>query len=164
MEGCNINDRRDSGQIFVEKQDSFRELGSREKCNSNLKSSSSFHEKPSFPAKKRVQVPHSQSEGDLGATVDKLSEKSIKILKKYPITDEKGGLRLSPFFWLRDEENMENLSQETDTNAFIDMPLPNAPTFSDIKDSDDENTPRLTPEVSIKYFVSVKESYMLLFI
>ncbi|EXB51997.1 Protein BREAST CANCER SUSCEPTIBILITY 1-like protein [Morus notabilis] len=146
VEGCNINDRRDSGQIFVEKQDSFRELGSREKCNSNLKSSSSFQEKPSFPAKKRVQVPHSQSEGDLGATVDKLSEKSIKILKKHPLTDEKGGPRLLPFFWLRDEENMENLSQETDTNAFIDMPLPNAPTFSDIKDSDDENTPRLTPE------------------
>lgn len=154
VEDCNIHDRGDSGQIFVEKQDSFKEQGTREKSNSNLRSSFSFHEKPSFPGKKRVQVPQSQSEGDLGATVDKLSKKRSKTPKKQPVTDEKGGPNLSPFFWLRDEENVENLSQETSTNLFIDMPLRDAPTFSDIMDSDDENSTRLTPEVSTYYFVT----------
>ncbi|PON71644.1 BRCA1-associated [Parasponia andersonii] len=147
VEDRNILDGQDSGQIFVEKQFTSREQGSREKCNSNLESYGTSHVRPSFPAKKRVQVPQSQSEGELGEALDKLSGKSSGILKKKPVMDEKEGPGLSPFFWLRDEENVENASQtqHTGTDPFINMPLPDAPAFSDIKDSDDENS-RLAPE------------------
>lgn len=151
MEDCNIQEEHDSGQVFVEKRDTYKKQGSREKCTSDPKSLSSVHVKPSFPAKKRVQVPPSQSEGDLDETGDKLSGKSSGILKKKLVVDEKEGPDLAPFFWLRDEENVENLSQtqHTGTDPFSNMPLPDVPTFSDIKESDDENSSRLAPEVSI---------------
>ncbi|XP_062094809.1 protein BREAST CANCER SUSCEPTIBILITY 1 homolog isoform X2 [Humulus lupulus] len=137
VDDCNIQNRHDSDQICIGKQDTFKEQGSIGKCNSDLKVFDSGHAKLSFPAKKRIQVPHSQPEG-----VDKLSEKSSKIIGKKPIVDEKG-LNLSPFFWLRDEEN---LSQQTCTDSFINMSHPAVPAFSDIKDSDDEKSFKLTPE------------------
>lgn len=147
MEDSNIHDGQ-GGQIFVEKQDTFREQGSTDKCDSNLRNFDTVHVKPSFPAKKRVQVPHSQSEGNLGETVDKLSEKSSRILKKKSVVGEKEGPGLSPLFWLRDEENVESLTQHTSTDPLSNMPLPDPPTFSDIKDLDDENPSGLIPEVS----------------
>ncbi|KAM6551970.1 hypothetical protein CsatB_001778 [Cannabis sativa] len=125
VDDCNIRNRHDSSQICIEKQDTFKEQGSIERCNSDLKVFDSGHAKPSFPAKKRIQVPHSQP-GD----VDKLSEEP----------------NLSPFFWLRDDENVENLSQQTCTDPFINMSLPAVPAFSDIKDSDDENSLEMAPE------------------
>ena len=42
------------------------------------------------------------------------------------------------FFWLRDEENVEDLSQISGKSPFHDVPFPDVPTFSDIKESDDE--------------------------
>lgn len=66
---------------------------------------------------------------------------------------------LSPFFWLREEEENEGGTAETLSEPLsLDTPLRhNAPTFSDIKDSDDERPNNMTPNVS--YF----ESHLLFF-
>jgi BRCA1-associated RING domain protein 1 len=57
---------------------------------------------------------------------------------------------LSPFFWLREEEENEGGTAETLSEPpSLDTPLRhNAPTFSDIKDSDDERPIDMTPNVS----------------
>jgi hypothetical protein len=63
-------------------------------------------------------------------------------------SDKPGSPSLSPFFWLRDDEEggtAESLSE----SLLLDTPLRhNAPTFSDIKDSDEENHHNMTPNVS----------------
>lgn len=78
-------------------------------------------------------------------------EPNSAILKK-PVPSEKGEPVLSPFFWLRDKEEVEKSSQQTDEDQLMDMlldiPPVNVPAFSDMKDSDDEYPPTLTPTVS----------------
>ncbi|KAL6609684.1 hypothetical protein ACP70R_039653 [Stipagrostis hirtigluma subsp. patula] len=61
-------------------------------------------------------------------------------------SDEPGSPSLSPFFWLR-EEKEEGCTAETLSEPLsLDTPLRhNAPTFSDIKDSDDEVPHGMTP-------------------
>ena len=153
VDDCNIHGRQDSGRAFAEKRDTYEEQGSRGKHKADQNSFESVQVRPSFPGKKRVQVPHSQCEGAVDQAVDKLSEKGSRVIR--PVVGEKGEPVLSPFFWLRDEENVENLSQDSGKSPFNDMPFSNAPTFSDIKDSDDENSPRSTPDVS-KFGLLVK--------
>ncbi|KAL6282708.1 hypothetical protein ACE6H2_013637 [Prunus campanulata] len=132
-----------------EKQKSLRGKGSR-KTKSNLKNSGSLSVKPSFPTKKRVQVPQcplsetpTHPEKTVGKLMDERSKHSSTTLKEKPVLNEVGEPMLSPFFWLRDKDE-ENLSQHTDGDQLTDSP-PNVPTFSDIKDSDDEYSARLTP-------------------
>lgn len=79
--------------------------------------------------------------------MDERSKHSSTTLKEKPVLNEVGEPMLSPFFWLRDKDE-ENLSQHTDGDQLTDSP-PNVPTFSDIKDSDDEYSARLTPPVSV---------------
>lgn len=121
-----------------------------------FKSNTKNTAKPSFPAKKRVQVPKrplsetptrlAQFEGKL-CEIAKEPRGSSTILKK-PALGEEGETMLSPFFWLREEEDVEKSSQQTDEDQLLDMPPVNVPAFSDIKDSDDEYSPNLTPTVS----------------
>ncbi|KAL1560489.1 protein BREAST CANCER SUSCEPTIBILITY 1 [Salvia divinorum] len=54
-----------------------------------------------------------------------------------PSTSEKEGARLPPFFWLREEVDMDKSTQQTDDNLVMYTPQ-EAPCFSDIKDLDDE--------------------------
>ncbi|KAG6695789.1 hypothetical protein I3843_09G113500 [Carya illinoinensis] len=118
-----------------------------------FKSNTKNTAKPSFPAKKRVQVPKrplsetptrlAQFEGKL-CEIAKEPRGSSTILKK-PALGEEGETMLSPFFWLREEEDVEKSSQQTDEDQLLDMPPVNVPAFSDIKDSDDEYSPNLTP-------------------
>ncbi|CAB4276528.1 unnamed protein product [Prunus armeniaca] len=132
-----------------EKQKSLR--GKRSgKTKSNLKNSGSLSVKPSFPTKKRVQVPQcslsetpTRPEKTVGKLMDERSKHSSTTLKGKPVLNEVGEPMLSPFFWLRDKDE-ENLSQHTDGDQLSDSP-PNVPTFSDIKDSEDEYSARLTP-------------------
>ncbi|KAM2042974.1 hypothetical protein ACFXTH_036469 [Malus domestica] len=136
-------------QDRAEKQKTLRGKGSR-KAKANLKSSGSISIKPSFPNKKRVQVPqcpisetptrHQKLEGDLMAD---RAKQSSKTLKEKPVLNEKGEPVLSPFFWLNDKD-VESLSQFSFGDQLTDLPSPNVPAFSDIKDSDDENSVRLT--------------------
>ncbi|XP_015868465.3 protein BREAST CANCER SUSCEPTIBILITY 1 homolog [Ziziphus jujuba] len=150
---------QNSGGIFlerVEEQKTSQRNGSREICNSNQNCLGSLNVKPSFPTKKRVQVPqcppsettiqHIHCEGELGETMVNLSKKGSAVQKEKPNINEKGEPVLSPFFWLREEETVESLSQHTDVDQLVDIPLPNVPSFSDIRDSDDENSDRVSPQ------------------
>ncbi|CAA0832292.1 Protein BREAST CANCER SUSCEPTIBILITY 1 homolog [Striga hermonthica] len=127
------------------------------KCTtvSSQRSSQSNQEKPSFPAKKRVQVPPYQTseaptdqnklEGISGETGRKQQKKSTVPQRDMSFRSEKGEQRLSPFFWLRDKDALEELSQPTDDNEVMYTPL-DVPCFSDIKDSDDEAPCRVSQE------------------
>ncbi|XVF45985.1 hypothetical protein PTKIN_Ptkin02bG0251800 [Pterospermum kingtungense] len=102
---------------------------------------------PSFPAKKRVQVPqHPLSEtpmlsSKLGSRLVESTEDESKRSSDSPKEDyilrEKGEPTLSPFFWLG-EEDIEKPSQLTDGDQCDYITPPDVPSFSDLKDSDDE--------------------------
>ncbi|KAI8524602.1 hypothetical protein RHMOL_Rhmol13G0161800 [Rhododendron molle] len=117
------------------------------KENSNLD-----HLKPSFPTKKRVQVPqYPPSEAPvqpatfgLGEIAKAKLDKSL-VIKEKSAVNGKGDTAFTPFFWLRDEEDVEKVTQQTDEGGNMDTP-PNAPCFSDIKDSDDEIPSEVSPK------------------
>ncbi|KAL2341101.1 hypothetical protein Fmac_009041 [Flemingia macrophylla] len=129
--------------------------------------------KPSFPTKKRVQVPqniHSETPlknlnfGDSVSEINKEGAEKVSIQKnERPLPSEKHNTVLSPFFWLREENDGEKLSQPTDEDQIIDGLTPNPPpSFSDLKDSDDENPPSVVPsdEVLNKSSVNLFDSEM----
>ncbi|XP_059438503.1 protein BREAST CANCER SUSCEPTIBILITY 1 homolog isoform X2 [Corylus avellana] len=157
-EGEGNHGEQDSGgncQDRSGKQNTLKGKGSRKKSKSNMKNTSSTFVKPSFPTKKRVQVPQcpfSESparrailEGELSEIDREEPKKSSTIVKDKPVLYDKGEPVLSPFFWLRDEEGVEKSSQHTDEGEFMDMTPLHAPAFSDIKDSDDEYPSNSTP-------------------
>ncbi|KAM4112341.1 hypothetical protein ACJW30_05G133100 [Castanea mollissima] len=139
---------------IAEKQNTSKGKGSRKKFKSNMKNTSSISVKPSFPTKKRVQVPQcplsetptrlSKFEGQLSEIAKEDPKRSSTTSKENSALNDKGELVLLPFFWLR-EDNAEKSSQHTDESHFMDLPQLDAPAFSDIKDSDDENPSNLTP-------------------
>lgn len=160
-EGEGNHGKQDSGgncKDRAEKQNTLKGKGSRKTSKSNMKNTSSTFVKPSFPTKKRVQVPQcpfSETptrlailEGELSEIAREEPKRSSTILKDKPVLNDKGEPVLSPFFWLRDEEDVEKSSQHTDEDQFLDMTPLNAPAFSDIKDSDDEYPSSSTPTVS----------------
>ncbi|XP_047165811.1 protein BREAST CANCER SUSCEPTIBILITY 1 homolog isoform X2 [Vigna umbellata] len=137
----------------------------------NMESSGSGLPKPSFPAKKRVLVPQNiLSEtpmknlklGDCLSEINK--EKGVQkvplIGSEMPLQSEKSVPVLSPFFWLREEKDGEKSSPPTDEDQFIDGSTPNPPSFSDLRDSDDENTSNVAPcdegqnQISVNLFDS----------
>lgn len=101
--------------------------------------------KPSFPTKKRVHVPQCPSETPIRfersanetAEISKNEPENYFLMKDKHVVMKKGEPLFAPFFWLRDEEDPENPTQQTDEDQIMDTP-PDAPCFSDIKDSDDE--------------------------
>ncbi|XP_058098715.1 protein BREAST CANCER SUSCEPTIBILITY 1 homolog [Magnolia sinica] len=150
------------------KRKALKEL---DKANVRI-SSSGPSAKPSFPAKKRVQVPLSPlSETPMRPDkVSSMGDQSTKhevkrecgmsagngckqgssfVLKEKPAFNEMGEPMFKPFFWLREadeDEAMENLTPtQTDGDHLTYTPPRNAPTFSDIKDSDDESPITMTP-------------------
>lgn len=155
----NYGEQDSSGncQDRAKKQNTLKGKGSRKTSKSNMKSTSPTFVKPSFPTKKRVQVPQcpfSETptrlailEGELSEIAREEPKRSSTILKDKPVQNDKGEPVLSPFFWLR-EEDVEKSSQHTDEGEFMDMTPLNAPAFSDIKDSDDEYPSNSTPTVS----------------
>ena len=120
-----------------------------------------FHVKPSFPTNKRVQVPQyplsetsmlsaKPGSGLVESTEDE-SKRSSDIPKENYILREKGELILSPLFWLR-EEDVEKSSQLTDGDQCVYITPPEVPSFSDLKDSDDEGF----SEVSVHLLMPAK--------
>ncbi|XVE48495.1 hypothetical protein DITRI_Ditri01bG0006300 [Diplodiscus trichospermus] len=107
--------------------------------------------KPSFPTKKRVQVPQyslpetpllpSKLGGALVESTEDKSKTSSDIPKENSFLREKGEPILSPFFWLR-EEDAEKPSQLTDGDQCVFTTPPEVPSFSDLNDSDDEGSPK----------------------
>ncbi|OWM63832.1 protein BREAST CANCER SUSCEPTIBILITY 1 homolog [Punica granatum] len=123
--------------------------------NSNVENSSPLRVKPSCPTKKRVQVPRhppketptraANPDNDLGEiNSDRRKNIPAESAKKPPL-NENGEPVLMPFFWLR-EEDAEKSTQLSDGDQSTGTPL-NLPTFSDIKDSDDEMPSPLNKEV-----------------
>ncbi|KAK3135120.1 hypothetical protein QOZ80_5BG0414820 [Eleusine coracana subsp. coracana] len=113
--------------------------------------------KPSISTNKRIHVtPFPESETPIRPKkVMKPEEPKNKVNgdveeDKALTSDKPGSPTLSPFFWLRDEE--EGATAETFSEPLsLDTPLRhNAPTFSDIQDSDDENPHNMTPNSKAK--------------
>lgn len=150
LEGCDKKAGKDSIGIFQDgtnRRKNVRRKASIKAFNSDVKNAAWVHVKPSFPTKKRIQVPHSSLSGPArqhdkfggeNETTNVLPCESKKVSKNKPALDENGEPALSPFFWLRDEENIESQSQCIEEDQLIDVPPSNVPCFSDIRDSDDE--------------------------
>nr|GMD09240.1 protein BREAST CANCER SUSCEPTIBILITY 1 homolog [Ipomoea batatas] len=119
--------------------------------------------KPSFPTKKRVQVPqHPPLESPLPTKLvaenDQVTasepQRHPVINKGKGVLNEKGELILSPFFWLRDDvEQSTQLSDDKKSTQLLDEDEdhatdtpPGVPCFSDMKDSDDEFPLEMTPK------------------
>ncbi|KAA8514872.1 hypothetical protein F0562_018051 [Nyssa sinensis] len=153
---CGGQGKGRTSQETQENQRRYHQRGSKQSSKLEVKNSNPNTGKPSFPTKKRVQVPQyppseetptrpEKFEGGRGETTKHEPERSSVVLKDKPIRNEKGEPVFSPFFWLREEEDIEKLSQQTNGDYNMDTP-PKALSFSDIKDSDDEISSRMTPE------------------
>uniref|UniRef100_A0A6N2M6Z3 RING-type domain-containing protein n=1 Tax=Salix viminalis TaxID=40686 RepID=A0A6N2M6Z3_SALVM len=133
-------------QLNITRQKDLRKL---DKSHTEL--SGPITLKPSFPTKKRVQVPRTLSFRHIRHNLRSYRTGSREIKKddfkndssvsrENPAVDERGERMLLPFFWLRDEDG-EKSSQHSDVDQLLDITPPNVPTFSDIKDSDDDTPP-----------------------
>ncbi|PSS17741.1 Protein BREAST CANCER SUSCEPTIBILITY like [Actinidia chinensis var. chinensis] len=143
-------------QAILENQRRCKGKRSKLSLNIDHENSSLDPVKPSFPTKKRVQVPQYPPPSDtpvqprtfesgcVEITKVQLEKNSVG-LKEKPAVNEKGEPVFTPFFWLRDDEDVEKLTQQTDGGDNMDTP-PNAPCFSDIKDSADEIPTKVVPE------------------
>ncbi|KAJ8538456.1 hypothetical protein K7X08_027677 [Anisodus acutangulus] len=138
----------------IDNQKRKRGKGSKKSSECNKKNSGSNLIKPSFPTKKRVQVPQYPPSDTLPPTklVDRNSKSITNDAQKPLVTEkdrselnEKGEPVLSPFFWLREEEDVERSTQQTDGDFIMDTP-PDAPCFSDIKDWDDAVPCEMSPK------------------
>ncbi|KAA3466674.1 protein BREAST CANCER SUSCEPTIBILITY 1-like protein [Gossypium australe] len=128
----------------VDNQGANKGRGSREA--KSTETSDPISVKPSFPTNKRVQVPQyplseapmlpEKNGGGLIEIIEDESKMSSDILKENNL-GEKGEQILSPFFWLR-EEDVERPSQLSDGDQCVYVTPPGLPSFSDMKDSDDE--------------------------
>ncbi|ESW19932.1 hypothetical protein PHAVU_006G167200 [Phaseolus vulgaris] len=133
----------------------------------NMESSGSGFAKPSFPAKKRVLVPQNilsetpMKNLKLGDSLNEFNKEKEGVEKvsvmesERPLQIEKSVPVLSPFFWLREEKDGETLSQPADEDQIIDCSTPNPPSFSDLKDSDDEHTSNVAPFDERQHQISV---------
>uniref|UniRef100_A0A0E0PPV2 RING-type E3 ubiquitin transferase BRCA1 n=1 Tax=Oryza rufipogon TaxID=4529 RepID=A0A0E0PPV2_ORYRU len=111
--------------------------------------------KPSFSTNKRIQVkPFPESETPIRAEKIMKPEEpknnlnnDVEGKNKAVASGQPGSPSLSPFFWLREQEEQEGCTAETlSETQSLDTPLRhNAPSFSDIKDSDDEIPLNTTP-------------------
>ncbi|XP_052179394.1 protein BREAST CANCER SUSCEPTIBILITY 1 homolog isoform X2 [Diospyros lotus] len=139
-------DRR--SQQTDRKQGSFKRMCSKPALKTSQENSDLDPAKPSFPTKKRVQLPQyppsrtaeqqTTSKSRSSGIAEVQPPKNSDVLTEKIAVKEKGELAFTPFFWLRDDEDVEKLSQQTDGDQNMDTPLIDAPCFSDIKDSDDE--------------------------
>ncbi|GAB4829422.1 hypothetical protein Ancab_019093 [Ancistrocladus abbreviatus] len=124
--------------------------------SSKLKHKNQDHNplKPSFPTNKRVQVAQyplpetpiqpRRAEPEKNEAIKSIP-KSSAVQSERPTLEGERGPSLSPFFWLREEEDVANLSEGTDMDHLTDTPV-NPPVFSDIKDSDDEIPSKATED------------------
>ncbi|CAI0548465.1 unnamed protein product [Linum tenue] len=110
--------------------------------------------KPSFPTKKRVQVPqYPLSETPIrgekfhtgsGVNVDHIGKSNPMVSNEKAATIENGQLVLSPLFWLRDESPERSITP-VDDDEFLSLTSLSTPRFSDIKDSSDSESGSLLP-------------------
>nr|VDD49061.1 unnamed protein product [Brassica oleracea] len=99
--------------------------------------------KPSSQTKKRVQLLQNQSSENSTESVesaeklkDSTEETVIRLNEHTSLNKEEN---MAPFFWLRDENDEENLSQPAESDPFLDVTPVDVPSFSDLKDSDHDS-------------------------
>ncbi|KAI3741559.1 hypothetical protein L1987_59233 [Smallanthus sonchifolius] len=122
-----------------------------------LKRCASDIERPSFPTKKRIQVPqHPPQETPTRPT--NLESGKSEVIKDRTQTNvsgpedtthlhENGDTLFSPFFWLRNEDT-EEATQPTPFDP-VNVSPPDATCFSDIKDSYDDHPCHITSKYSL---------------
>lgn len=147
-----------SGHEVPEGKRTSKKKEPRKTKESNSIISSPGSVKPSFPTKKRVQVPQYPSAETLPCppnpkagiceTKDNENKNILASSKQKPSLNEKGEPAFLPFFWLREEEDAEKLTQSSDNEQLTGISPPDVPSFSDMKDSDDELPFKSTTEVS----------------
>ncbi|OIW14030.1 hypothetical protein TanjilG_11375 [Lupinus angustifolius] len=167
---CEMKNAGETLKNSAQKKKLIRKKESKKKIMSSTKSIEIA--KPYFPAKKRIQVPQDPlSEtplmdykfGDTLSDVNKEGTKEGLILaNERPLQNEKDDHVLKPFFWLREEEDGEKISQDSDGDQLIDCATPTPPSFSDLKDSDDESPFKKAPsdEAQNKACVNLFDSEM----
>lgn len=112
--------------------------------------------KPSFPTKKRIQVPQHLPEetptrpanlesGKSGLTKDR-TQTNVSGPEDTAHLHENGDTLFSPFFWLRNEEDADETTQPTPFDPVNESP-PDVTCFSDIKDSYDDHPSQITSKV-----------------
>ena len=126
--GSRICGRQKSDRTCQEIPENQRRCkGKRSKLSLNIDHENSNLDpvKPSFPTKKRVQVPQYPPPSDTpvqprtfesgcGEITNVQPEKNSVGLKEKSAVNEKGEPVFTPFFWLRDDEDVEKLTQQTD--------------------------------------------------
>lgn len=168
---CRVKVAGDTHQNHPEAKETRKRKGSRKEIEAS-KNSGADSVKPTFPTKKRIQVPQSplsktpfKNAGlrpSPNEVVKEGRKEGLATSNGRPIRNEKEEIALSPFFWLRDEKDGEKSSQGTAGDKLSDTPTPNLPSFSDLKDSDDENPSEGAPsdDAQDKTFVDLFDSEM----
>lgn len=150
-------DGNDSKRLNAETNESSERRTSKKEPQklqtSKRKNSASSPVKPSFPRKKRVQVPQcplSETPTRPVKLVSSFNEVNEEEPRKSAVASEdKGQPVLSPFFWLRErDEEDEKSNQQSDLDQPTDSMTTNFLSFSDIKDSLDESLSK-PPMVSL---------------
>ncbi|XP_021851478.2 protein BREAST CANCER SUSCEPTIBILITY 1 homolog [Spinacia oleracea] len=128
--------------------------------------------KSSFATNKRVQVPESpitesparQEKDGLGqkkVVINNLVNKCSTIPSVYQLSTDKERPHMSPFFWLREEVERSSIQTDEEQLTLTCTPV-KAPSFSDLKDSDDDVPPQnpLEEEPHSKYNTDIFDSEM----
>ncbi|KAJ8758777.1 hypothetical protein K2173_000498 [Erythroxylum novogranatense] len=121
----------------------------RKNMKTHIENCGSVENKPSFPTKKRVQLPRYPLSGapslpekvEVGSgetNGDGQKSNSVSLNNNSLLTGNVEPV-LSPFFWLRDDEGVESLSQDADGDQLWFITPPTVPTFSDIKELDEKS-------------------------
>lgn len=124
--------------------------------------------KSSFATNKRVQVPESpitesparQEKDGLGqkkVVINNLVNKCSTIPSVYQLSTDKERPHMSPFFWLREEVERSSIQTDEEQLTLTCTPV-KAPSFSDLKDSDDDVPPQNPLEVSIVVCIMFPQS------
>lgn len=116
--------------------------------------------RPSFPTNKRIQVPQhplpetpiqpKRLEISLGKQTTIEPQRDAVVKEDGSHLDKKDNLDLCPFFWLQNEEDADKCTLNTVEDTFMDSP-PDIPSFSDLKDADDELQCNMAPKVSLDF-------------
>lgn len=77
-------------------------------------------------------------------------QRGAVVREDVPHLDKKDNPDLCPFFWLQNEEDADKCTLNTVEDTVMDTP-PDIPSFSDLKDADDELQCNMAPKVSTDF-------------
>ncbi|XP_023002972.1 protein BREAST CANCER SUSCEPTIBILITY 1 homolog [Cucurbita maxima] len=144
VEGDGKGSKRHNAETieFIAYEQSTLEKEPQRTRKSKRKNSACSPVKPSFPRKKRVQVPQcplSETPTRSAKLVHSFNKENEEPRKSAVASENKGQPVLSPFFWLRERDEDEKSNQQYDMDQPTESMTMNVLSFSDIKDSLDES-------------------------